>query len=155
MKKAKRAGQILLFVFIAFLPALSAVAVKTGGWYELLNKPAWNPPSYLFGPVWTVLYFLIGLAGYFAWTRGRREERRAAFTVYGAQLFLNALWSPVFFGLHRPDGALIVLILLWFMILICIGTFSQRSRLAAWLLLPYFLWVSFAGALNATIMVIN
>jgi len=151
----KKAGQLLLFIVIAFLPSLSAIVVKTSGWYEALNKPAWNPPPHLFGPVWTVLYLIIALAGYFAWTCGRREERRAVFTVYGAQLIMNAIWSPVFFGLHRPDAALIVLILLWFLILICIGAFSQRSRLAAWLLLPYFLWVSFAGALNATIMVIN
>lgn len=151
----KKTGQILLFITIAFLPSLSAVVVKTGGWYEALNKPLWNPPSWVFGPVWTVLYLMIGLAGYFAWTRGRPDERRAVFTVYGAQLVLNALWSPLFFGLHRPDWALADLILLWFSALLCIGIFSQRSRLAAWLMIPYFLWVSFAGALNAAIMIIN
>jgi len=151
----KKTGQILLFVAVAFLPSLGALLVETGGWYEALNKPLWNPPSWVFGPVWTLLYLMIGLAGYFAWTRGRREDRRAVFTVYGAQLVLNALWSPLFFGLHRPDWALASLILLWFSILLCIGLFSQRSRLAAWLLIPYFLWVSFAGALNATISLIN
>ncbi len=151
----KKTGTFLLFIVIAFLPSLSAVAVKTGSWYMALNKPVWNPPSYLFGPVWTTLYFLIGLAGYFAWTHGHREDRRAVFTVYAAQLLLNALWSPLFFGLHRPDWALVSLVMLWFMILLCIGLFSQRSRPAAWLMLPYFLWVSFAGALNATILVIN
>lgn len=155
MKKVKRAGLVVLFVGIAFLPSLSAVFVKTGGWYEVLNKPAWNPPGWLFGPVWTCLYLMIGLAGYFAWTFGRDENRRAVFAAYGIQLFLNALWTPLFFGLHRPDWALGVLILLWFSVLLCIGLFSLRSRLAAWLLLPYFLWVSFAGALNAAIMVIN
>jgi tryptophan-rich sensory protein len=68
---------------------------------------------------------------------------------------LNALWTPIFFGLHRPSLALVALILMWFMIVICIGTFSQRSRLATWLLMPYFIWVSFAGALNATIVAMN
>lgn len=151
----KKTGQILLFVAVAFLPSLGALLVETGGWYEALNKPLWNPPSRVFGPVWTLLYLMIGLAGYFAWTRGRPDERRAVFTVYGAQLVLNALWSPLFFGLHRPDWALASLILLWFSILLCIGLFSQRSRLAAGLLMPYFIWVSFAGALNATISLIN
>lgn len=151
----KKTGQILLFIFIAFLPSLGALLVETGGWYEALNKPLWNPPSWVFGPVWTLLYLMIGLAGYFAWARGRRAERRAVFTVYGAQLVLNALWSPLFFGLRRPDWALGALILLWFSILLCIGLFSQRSRPAAWLLMPYFIWVSFAGALNTAIMIIN
>ena len=151
----KKTGQILLFIAAAFLPSLSAVVVKTGGWYEALNKPLWNPPAWLFGPVWTLLYLMIGLAGYFAWTHGRREDRRAVFTAYGTQLLVNALWSPLFFGMRRPDWALADLVLLWFLILLCIAVFSQRSRLAAWLLLPYFFWVSFAGALNATIMIIN
>jgi tryptophan-rich sensory protein len=152
----KKAAQISLFIGTAFLPALSAVFVKTGGWYSVvLDKPGWNPPSWIFGPVWTMLYFLIGLAGYFAWTRGKREERRAVFTVYGTQLFLNALWTPLFFGLHRIDWALADLVMLWFMILLNIGLFSRQSWLATWLLIPYFLWVSFAGALNVAIMALN
>ncbi len=77
------------------------------------------------------------------------------FTVWGTQLFMNALWSPLFFGLHRPDWSMASLVLLWFLILLCIGLFSRQSRLAAWLLFPYFLWVSFAGALNAAIWMMN
>jgi tryptophan-rich sensory protein len=156
MKNPKRAGLAALFIVIAFLPSLSAVFVKTDGWYAMvLDKPSWNPPGWIFGPVWTTLYFLIGLAGYFAWTRGRREDRRAVFTVYGAQLILNALWTPLFFGLHRIEWALADLVLLWFMILLNIALFSRQSRLAAWLLIPYLLWVSFAGALNTVLMVMN
>ena len=155
MKNVTKVGLVILFICIAFLPSLGALLVETGGWYEALNKPLWNPPSWVFGPVWTLLYLMIGLAGYFAWTHGRPDERRTVLTLYGAQLVLNALWSPLFFGLHRPDWALASLVLLWFAILLCIGIFSQRSRLAAWLLMPYFIWVSFAGALNATIMIIN
>ncbi len=155
MKNIKRVGLIALFIGIAFLPSLGAVAVKPGGWYAALNKPLWNPPSWIFGPVWTLLYILIGLAGYFVWTRGRREDRLAVFSVYGAQLLLNALWTPLFFGLHQIGGALADLVLMWFMILLNIGLFSRQRRLAAWLLIPYFLWVSFAGALNAAIMAIN
>ena len=151
----KKTGTLVLFILIAFLPSLSAVFVKTGGWYEALSKPDWNPPNSLFGPVWTMLYFLIGLAGYFEWTRGYYEDRRAVFTVYGLQLFFNALWTALFFGLHRPDLALADIIFLWFLILICISVFSLHSRLAAWLMAPYFIWVSFASALNASIMVLN
>ncbi len=155
MKRMKKAGQLLLFIGISFLPSLGAVFVGTTGWYETLNKPLWNPPAYLFGPVWTLLYIMIGLAGYFAWTRGPRETRTAAATIWGTQLFVNALWSPLFFGLHRQDWSMVSLVLLWFLVLLCIGVFSQRSRLAAWLMIPYFLWISFAGALNAAILAIN
>ena len=151
----KKLGLILLFVVVAFLPSLSAITVKTYGWYSELIKPVWNPPPAVFGPVWTVLYVLIGLAGYFAWTRGSKPNRKTVFTVYGAQLILNALWTPLFFGLQHPLLALADLIALWFLILLCIGLFAQRSRLAAWLMLPYFLWVSFAGALNAVLVVMN
>ncbi len=156
MKNIKRAGLVALFIVIAFLPSLSAVFVKTGGWYAaVLDKPSWNPPNWIFGPVWTMLYTLIGLAGYFAWTRGTREDRSTAFNVYGAQLLLNALWTPLFFGLHRISWALADLVMMWFMILFNIVLFSQRSRLAAWLLIPYLLWVSFAGVLNAAIVMLN
>jgi benzodiazapine receptor len=151
----KKAGLLFLFLFVAFLPSLGAMAVKTGGWYAALNKPAWNPPSWVFGPVWTVLYVLIGLAGYFAWIRGGRDGRAKAFAVYGAQLIANGLWTPLFFGLQRPGLALVDLIVLWFLIAICIILFAKRSRPAAWLLAPYILWVSFAGALNAAICVLN
>ncbi|MBL7016004.1 MAG: tryptophan-rich sensory protein [Kiritimatiellales bacterium] len=151
----KRAGLVLAFLVVSFLPALGAFAVRTGGWYAALNKPLWNPPPWVFGPVWSVLYLMIGLAGYFAWTRGDRAERRVDFAVYGAQLFMNALWTPLFFGLRRPMLALADLIVLWFLIVLCIGLFALRSRLAAWLMFPYFLWVSFAGALNAVILAMN
>ena len=152
----KKTWTLLLFIVIAFLPSLSAVFVETGGWYAaVLDKPSWNPPDWIFGPVWTALYLMIGLAGYFAWTRGGRENRRAVFTVYGAQLLVNGLWSWLFFGLHRIGWAMGDLVLLWILILLCIVTFRQRSCLAGWLLIPYFLWVSFAGILNAAIMLLN
>lgn len=108
----KRAELILVFLVIAFLPSLGALAVSTGGWYAALNKPMWNPPSFIFGPVWTVLYILIGLAGYFAWTRGGRDGRATVFAAYGAQLIANGLWTPLFFGMQRPVLALADLIVL-------------------------------------------
>jgi tryptophan-rich sensory protein len=151
----KKTEMLLLFILIAFLPSLGALLVRIDGWYETLNKPCWTPHHYVFAPVWMKLYTLVGLAGYFAWTRGSRETRTVAVTVWGAQLFVNALWSPLFFGLHRLDWAMASLVLLWLLVLLCIGLFSRRSRLAAGLLIPYFLWISFAGALNAAIMMIN
>lgn len=151
----KRLGLILLFLVIAFLPSLTAVTVSTHGWYFALVKPFWHPPQWVFGPVWMVLYILIGLAGYFAWMRGGCEGRTETFSIYVAQLILNALWTPLFFGLQHPFFALADLIALWFLILLCIGLFAMRSWVAAWLMLPYFLWVSFAGALNAAFVVMN
>jgi translocator protein len=155
MKTLKNAGLLVLFQLIAFLPALGAAAVETEGWYASLYKPPWGPPSWVFAPVWTVLYVSIGLAGFFAWIRGGRTDRKAAFAVYGVQLVLNGLWTPIFFGMHHIALALADLILMWFLIMLCISVFAQRSRLAAWLMLPYFLWISFAGALNSAILVIN
>jgi tryptophan-rich sensory protein len=155
MKVLKNIGWFAFFQVIAFLPSLSAVAVKTGGWYAELYKPSWTPPDAVFAPVWTTLYVLIGIAGYVAWVCGPRRGRKEAFTVYAIQLGLNALWSPLFFGMQQVGLALGDLILLWFFILLSIGVFSQRSMLAAWLMVPYFLWVSFAGALNAAILMMN
>lgn len=155
MKVLKNAGLIVLFQLVAFLPTLGALAVRVGGWYAALNKPAWHPPPWVFGPVWTILYILIGLAGYFAWTRGGRLGRRRAFIVYASQLIANGLWTPLFFGMRSPALALSDLILLWVLILFCMRLFAPRSRLAAVLMIPYILWVSFAGLLNAAIVVLN
>jgi len=153
--RLKSPGLLLLFLLIAFLPSFGSLAVNTGGWYAELNKPPWNPPPWVFGPVWTVLYILMGLAGYFAWTRGGRDGRATVFAVYGAQLIVNGLWTPLFFGLQRPALALIDLVVLWFLIVSCIALFAKRSRLAAWLMVPYVLWSSYAGALNAAIVLMN
>jgi tryptophan-rich sensory protein len=151
----KKAGLCMLFVLIAFLPSVSAVFVDSGGWYAAINKPAWTPPPWLFGPVWTLLYLMIGLSGYVAWTCGGPGGRRAAFAVYGAQLVLNAMWTPLFFGLHRPGWALADLVLLWVTVLFCMALFARRRRLAAGLLFPYWLWISFAGGLNGAILMAN
>lgn len=153
MKKLKSAVLLVLFLVIAFLPVLGIT--EAGEWYEQLNKPLWTPPSAVFAPIWMALYVMIGLAGFFAWARGGREDRFAASGVWIFQLALNALWSPLFFSLRQTDWALGLLIFLWFAVLLCIGIFSQRSSLAAWLMVPYFLWVSFACSLNAAIVVIN
>lgn len=125
-------------------------------WYAGLVKPALNPPSWLFGPVWIALYALMGVAAFLVWKQGwEREEVKLALKVFTLQLVLNATWSVLFFGLLNPLLALIEIVLLWLAILWAIMCFSRVSRPAAWLLAPYLLWVSFATYLNAAIWILN
>jgi translocator protein len=126
------------------------------GWYAGLVKPPFNPPNWLFGPVWTLLYALMGIAAYLVYEKGRKEPKvRKALIIFAVQLALNALWSPVFFGAHALLGAAVVIVLLWAMILASIVLFSKISKAAAWLLVPYILWVSFATVLNISLYVLN
>lgn len=124
-------------------------------WYLVLVKPALNLPSWVFGPVWTTLFLLMGYALYLVWTDESRKSKNLAYWAFGIQMVLNALWSIIFFGLHSPGGALLEMILLWLAILATIITFAKISRPAAWLLVPYILWVSFAGYLNFMIWMLN
>jgi tryptophan-rich sensory protein len=119
------------------------------GWYAGIVKPDINPPSWVFGPVWTTLFVLMGIAAFLVWKKGLdRRDVKIALGIFIGQLILNTLWSIIFFGLHSPVGALIEIIFLWFSILITIIYFSKISKLAAGLLIPYILWVSFAAYLN-------
>jgi tryptophan-rich sensory protein len=132
----------------------NAPAIPT--WYAALNKPAFNPPNWLFGPVWTALYMLMGIAVFLVWRRGgRRPEVRIALALFGLQLVLNALWSIIFFGGHNPGLAFLEIIFLWLAILATMLRFAKISRWAALLLLPYILWVSFAAVLNYSIWQLN
>ena len=125
-------------------------------WYTGLAKPALNPPSWLFGLVWTTLYFLMGIAAFLVWRKGfERKEVKVAFGVFGIQLFLNAIWSIIFFGLQNPGAAFVEIVFLWLAILATIIAFSKISRMAVWLLVPYILWVSFASYLNFAIWILN
>lgn len=123
------------------------------GWYQGITKPWFNPPAWVFGPVWTVLYALMGWAAFLAWRRRGLFSRQLA--LFGAQLLLNGLWSPVFFGLGRPGAALIVLAALWVAIALTLVAFWQTERRAGVLLIPYLAWVSFAAVLNAAIWRLN
>lgn len=126
------------------------------GWYAGLIKPSFNPPNWIFGPVWTTLYAMMGLAAWIVYDKGlKRPEVRKALAVFGAQLVLNTTWSIVFFGAHQLVGAVIVIVLLWAMILWTILAFRKISKAAAWLLVPYILWVSFASVLNVAICALN
>lgn len=124
-------------------------------WYPVLVKPALNPPAWIFGPVWTTLFLLMGFALYLVWKDEGEKSKRVAYVAFGIQMVLNALWSIIFFGLHSPGGALVVIVFLWVAILATMIAFYKISKPAAWLLLPYILWVSFAAYLNYSIYVLN
>lgn len=126
------------------------------GWYTALNKPAFNPPNWLFGPVWTILYILIATAAYMVWNkRNQTTLYKTTRNIYIIQLLLNFIWSIIFFGLHQILIALIVIILLWVNIIANMYYFARFSKAACWLLLPYLLWVSFASVLNFSIYLLN
>lgn len=121
-------------------------------WYVTLVKPALNPPSWVFGPVWTTLFLLMGAALFLVW---KRTSEKKPLNVFALQMVLNTLWSIVFFGLHSPVGAVAVIVFLWLVIVWTIREFFLVSRAAAWLLVPYLLWVSFASYLNISIWLLN
>ena len=123
-------------------------------WYLTLSKPSWNPPSWLFGPVWTSLYVLMGIACFLVW-KSNHPQKNKVLLLYAIQLFLNFLWSPAFFGAQNPLLGLVVIFPLLASILACIVKFRQIHKWAAILMVPYILWVSFATALNAAIWFLN
>jgi tryptophan-rich sensory protein len=125
-------------------------------WYATLVRPEFSPPNWVFGPVWTTLYALMGIAVWLVWRQGLgRKDVKVALILFGGQLVLNTAWSLIFFGQQNPGAALIEIILLWLAILATIITFAKVSKPAAWLLLPYILWVSFAAYLNYSIWMLN
>lgn len=124
-------------------------------WYPVLVKPAFNPPAWVFGPVWTTLFLLMGYAFYLVWISESGKSKRLAFWAFGIQMVLNVFWSIIFFGLHSPGGALLEMIFLWLAILATIISFAKISKTAAWLLVPYILWVGFAMYLNFNIWTLN
>ena len=131
---------------------LIGFATLPGEWYAGLAKPPFNPPDWVFAPVWTLLYVVVAVAGWRTW---RRAPRGPGMTIWFAQLALNYLWSPVFFGAHRPGAALIVVLVLLTTILAFMAVRWQHDRVAALLFAPYATWVAFASALNAAILALN
>jgi tryptophan-rich sensory protein len=142
----------LLIGFLAGFATQSSVDT----WYATLNKPSFNPPNWLFAPVWTLLYILMGIAAGLVWAKGFYHVWvKTALYYFGFQLLFNALWSIVFFGFQEPFWALLVILVLLILILLTIKSFKIVSRPAAYLLLPYLLWVSFAMVLNYKIWELN
>lgn len=136
---------------VGSLFTISAIA----GWYSLLERPALSPPNWVFAPVWTTLYVLMGVAAFLVWKSGSGRRLRRAMLVFGLQLSLNALWSVLFFGLQSPALGLVCIAAMWLSIVWTIVLFGKISRPAAWLLVPYLAWVSFASYLNAAIWLLN
>ena len=131
------------------------MGADTWTWYRGLTQPAVTPPGWLFGPVWSALYLMMGIAAWLVWRRGPAPGVGAALVLFAAQLVLNAIWTPVFFGLQNPGGALVIIGLLWLAIVATTVVFWRQSRAAGVLLIPYLLWVSFATYLNYSIATLN
>jgi translocator protein len=145
---------ILLPLIIGSLSGLGNVG-SLNEWYVQLKKPAFNPPGYLFGPVWTVLYILMGISLYLAWKSPAGNQRDYALTIFALQMALNFAWTFIFFHFRQPGWALVEIIALWLLIFIMIFTFYRINKTAALLQIPYLLWVSFATVLNASIWILN
>lgn len=151
-------GSLIGFVVLVLAIAWGAQMLggdEPGPWYEGLAKPAFNPPGWVFGPVWGLLYMMIAVAGWLVWRRRGRPHAKPALAIYGVQLVLNMLWTGFFFGMQAPLLALIDLGVLWLAIIATYWLFQKVSPLAAWLLIPYWVWVTFAGVLNLSIVVMN
>jgi tryptophan-rich sensory protein len=143
------------WLLLCFLPAGLSVLARPDAWFNTLHKPSWNPPPWIFGPVWTVLYGLMGVSAWRVWMHGGFRRQRSTLMVFLTQLGLNAMWTPVFFGLHLLGLSVLVIVTLWVAIAVTALKFRTVSPLAAALLLPYLAWVSFAMILNASIWRMN
>ena len=151
--------KLIISIVIVFLAAAVGTVYTLSEittWYVTLNKPTWTPPNWAFGPIWTTLYILMGIALFLVWREGLdRKEVRIAILVFAIQLALNVIWSLVFFAGHNLFGGLMLVILLWIAILINIIVFYRISKPAGLILIPYIIWVSIASYLNYTVFLLN
>lgn len=154
---AQAIGLVVAIVICFAAAGLGAAATtpEIRGWYASIAKPAWNPPDWIFGPVWTLLYLMMAVAAWLVWRRAGFAGAKLPLALFAIQLALNSLWSVLFFGLHNPGAAAVEIVLLWGTILATLIAFRRRSRWAGGLLVPYLAWVSFASALNFTIWRLN
>lgn len=146
---------LLAWLVVSFAAAAIGGFFRPGAWYAALAKPAWHPPAWVFAPVWTALYASMGVAAWMVWRQGGFAVQRVPLTFFLAQLLLNALWSPLFFGWHKIGLALAEIVLLWCCVLATVTAFWKARRAAGALLLPYLAWVSFAVLLNLAIWRLN
>jgi tryptophan-rich sensory protein len=151
-------NSLILKIFIAVFVCLGLGFLSgystTGaieGWYATINKPSFNPPNWIFGPVWSVLYIFIGIV----FARSWHNQDTKGLKLMATQFIVNLIWSPVFFGLHQPGLALMIILALIVLICLCISHFWKRDKISAYLLVPYLMWVSFATILNASIFYLN
>jgi tryptophan-rich sensory protein len=156
MKNFIKLGIAILVSLMAGLVGSFFTGNSIENWYQFLEKPALNPPSWVFGPVWTLLYVLMGIALFLVWKKGwKKKAVKIAMNLFFIQLALNALWSILFFGLQNPLLAFVEIVILWLLIVITMEKFYHISKPAMYLLIPYLLWVSFASYLNASIWLLN
>ena len=151
----KSAFALAGWIALTFCAALTGFFIQPAGYYASLVKPSWSPPAWVFGPVWTALYLMMAVAAWLVWRQDGWRAQRAPLSLYLLQLALNALWTPVFFGLRSPGLALVVIVSLGAAIVLTGRAFRPVSRIASWLLVPYLVWVVFAAALNFAIWRLN
>lgn len=145
---------LIVWIVGGFGSIFTAGSVNT--WFTTLTKPTFNPPSWLFGPVWTILYIMIGISLFLVWKSNvKLKFKKTAYWIFAVQILLNGFWSVAFFGMQNPALAFLVIVLLWISIILNIIYFYKISKTAGWLLVPYWLWVSFASVLNGAIWLLN
>lgn len=155
MYSKKSASNLLVLaglILLTFCAPLAGMFSPPGEWYASLSKPAWNPPGWIFGPVWTLLYVMMAVAAWLVW---KRDGWRQALWLYVVQLGFNAAWTPMFFGAQQIGWAFAVIVALWLAILVTLLAFLRVSKAAGWLLVPYLAWVTFAAFLNFTLWRMN
>ncbi len=158
MSSTRQLAGLAVFIGVCFAvaavgSALTLPSIKT--WYATLNKPTWNPPSWVFGPVWSALYLMMAVAGWMVWRERGFNAALVPMLLFALQLALNCAWSGLFFALRRPWLAFADIVLLWCAIVATMISFARVSPLAGLLLVPYLLWTSFAGVLNVSIAKMN
>lgn len=150
-------GLIVLLIFCFAAAGLGGLVTTPNihNWYADLAKPSWTPPDWVFGPVWSILYFMMAVAAWLVWRQAGLAGAAVPLAMFGIQLLLNVLWSWLFFGLYNPGAAAIDIVLLWIAIAATTVAFWRRSTIAGILFVPYLVWVSFASALNLAIWRLN
>ncbi len=157
---SRQASTVTKTIITAAIITLAVLGVggamtTVGPWYRALRKPTWNPPDWLFGPAWTIILGMAAWSGVLAWTRSGPAAHPTILVLFGCNIVLHMLWSPLFFNFKRPDWALIEVPFLWLSIVALMVGLAPLGQACVWLLLPYLLWVGFAAFLNLTIVRMN
>lgn len=155
MKRSKKVLGLIGWIAVCSLAGIFGAQFEPGSWYELLQKPEWTPPNWVFPVVWPILYMLMGISAWMLWKMKEVSIYQTEFNWFFVQLLLNALWSWLFFGMHMVGTALAEILLFWISIAFTILLFYSRNRIAGILLIPYLLWVSYAVVLNFAIWQLN
>ncbi|QGQ22024.1 tryptophan-rich sensory protein [Gimesia benthica] len=156
-ERARWTGLVVFIVVCLGAGGLGAIATtpEIEGWYKTIEKPMWNPPDSVFGPVWTTLFLMMAIAAWMVWKPEGVKAARMPLTLFAGQLSLNVAWSWIFFGMHEPGWAFAEIVILWLAVTATTVTFFRYSSVAGWLMVPYLAWVSFASVLNFTIWRLN